>query len=610
MCIVRGTVAHANGMTREGGAMAGEGEDSEGAGGVLSEAEEAKGLKYFEAARRPSWELTLDAAVESTLDATGVDLMEKHARVPNLLSFYGKENVEEMDNELVYIALKYNISLKYMGRNISADARDSLRSIVRGDKQPFDMPPMDRQKWKRHKCVQDFVLNTCQKITPHLKVSKFGSHFTGLQGYASDLDLMVYEHSYSKKWRLSTFVDELYKRPDVVSGIQYLKKARIPIVRFIYSDTSSKNARKQTKVDVIAHNPFVEMNNVFLNACQRIDSRVRILALLVKDWAAQNNLSDSKRGGLSPYAWVMLLMRYLQKTYPPVIGRISDSDIAKVFSMHHIRQEDEFVEILTPKLTNANTISELLCGFFYEYGYVVDWKTQLLSLEGDRSQSNITFWHQERNKFVRIMDPLDGHKEHNLGRTMNQIYTKKIEDTILLPLRTAFYSFIQTEIFSQKHPELFTAAISRLGAQQLEKKNNMNYNNKNDSNKAFEQLVTMGMEGETETVTKTTSSVLSSNISATATATQGEGSSVIERLTERFGAWAPFSSARDAMASWAGSLREISLPGDWFSRINLGYLSTLFGCGRVEERQSAEEAEQAQAQCSDADTAASRLGSS
>ena len=26
----------------------------------------------------------------------------------------------------------------------------------------------------------------------------------------------MYEHSYSKKWRLSTFVDELYKRPDVV----------------------------------------------------------------------------------------------------------------------------------------------------------------------------------------------------------------------------------------------------------------------------------------------------------------------------------------------------------------------------------------------------------
>ncbi len=68
-------------------------------------------------------------------------------------------------------------------------------------------------------------------------------------------------------------------------------------------------------------------NTELLRAYVDMDERVRILGILIKVWAKHCNIGDASRGSLSSYAYVILMLHYLQRCQPPVVPFLQEVSI-------------------------------------------------------------------------------------------------------------------------------------------------------------------------------------------------------------------------------------------------------------------------------------------
>ena len=50
-----------------------------------------------------------------------------------------------------------------------------------------------------------------------------------------------------------------------------------------------------------------------------IDPRVKTLGYVVKEFAKRCDIGDASRGSLSSYAYILMLIYYLQQVQPPVV---------------------------------------------------------------------------------------------------------------------------------------------------------------------------------------------------------------------------------------------------------------------------------------------------
>ncbi|RCN45320.1 PAP/25A associated domain protein [Ancylostoma caninum] len=86
--------------------------------------------------------------------------------------------------------------------------------------------------------------------------------------------------------------------------------AKVPIVRFrgkdmdIEADISYRN-------DLALHN-----TQLLRQYCKWDEERLPILGVWVKTWAKRCGVGDASKGSLSSYAWILMLIHYLQRTEP------------------------------------------------------------------------------------------------------------------------------------------------------------------------------------------------------------------------------------------------------------------------------------------------------
>ena len=67
-----------------------------------------------------------------------------------------------------------------------------------------------------------------------------------------------------------------------------------------------------------------------------IDPRVRTLGYVVKEFAKRCDIGDASRGSLSSYAYILMLIYYLQQVQPPVVPvlqEIHDGTVSKIFHL-------------------------------------------------------------------------------------------------------------------------------------------------------------------------------------------------------------------------------------------------------------------------------------
>ena len=80
-----------------------------------------------------------------------------------------------------------------------------------------------------------------------------------------------------------------------------------------------KDATTSLKCDICMCNKLALRNSQLLRAYMSLDPRARQLGFIIKYWAKRRAINDPYRGSPSSYAWVLLVIHYLQTTSPPVL---------------------------------------------------------------------------------------------------------------------------------------------------------------------------------------------------------------------------------------------------------------------------------------------------
>ena len=121
-----------------------------------------------------------------------------------------------------------------------------------------------------------------------------------------------------------------------VRNVQAITSAKVPIIKF----TSLGQYKTRIEGDISLYNILAQENTQMLRFYSNIDQRVRvsqfwrlyptrvhsafidfpqILGYLVKHFAKHCDMGDASRGSLSSYAYILMLIHFLQQRPVPVI---------------------------------------------------------------------------------------------------------------------------------------------------------------------------------------------------------------------------------------------------------------------------------------------------
>ena len=141
-----------------------------------------------------------------------------------------------------------------------------------------------------------------------------------MNGFAfakSDLDISLTFRNYQTDSELDAIgiievLADRLKNMHGIRNIQAITSAKVPIIKFLHYETHVEG-------DISLYNILAQENTRMLRFYSLIDIRVRILGYMVKLFAKICDIGDASRGSLSSYAYILMLIHYLQRCVPPVI---------------------------------------------------------------------------------------------------------------------------------------------------------------------------------------------------------------------------------------------------------------------------------------------------
>ena len=170
--------------------------------------------------------------------------------------------------------------------------------------------------------LSEFIL----KSHPNAVLTVFGSSVNGFAFAKSDLDISLTfrDHETDSDLDAIGIIEVIAERLKDMSGIrniQAITSAKVPIIKFVHYDTHVEG-------DISLYNILAQENTRMLRLYSLIDSRVQILGYMVKLFAKMCDIGDASRGSLSSYAYILMLLHYLQCCVPPLIPVLQ---VSKVF---------------------------------------------------------------------------------------------------------------------------------------------------------------------------------------------------------------------------------------------------------------------------------------
>lgn len=205
-----------------------------------------------------------------------------------------------------------------------------------------------------------------------------------------------------------------------------LPKARIPIVKFV-------DPRRKLSCDICVNNTLALENTRLLGDYASIDPRMRQLVFVVKRWAKQRGINDCYMRTLSSYAYVLLVIHFLQIQSPPVLpclqemGKELPSRIVQGYECKYAGNVEELVGFGN---ANKKPVGQLLIEFFKFYAYSFDYHRAVVSVRtGGFLTKEAKKWTQSKPKLsvlLTIEDPFE--VTHNLGRSVDAQGLKLIRE--------------------------------------------------------------------------------------------------------------------------------------------------------------------------------------
>eukprot|EP00117_Sycon_ciliatum_P017860 scpid18193/ scgid6215/ Terminal uridylyltransferase 7; Zinc finger CCHC domain-containing protein 6 len=224
------------------------------------------------------------------------------------------------------------------------------------------------------------VLDTLQYYVrqryPGVVLQLFGSSDNGFGFEGSDMDVCIVSDEGLDKGEVVTRLRNLFRRQKGFDHVMCVTNCRVPIVKFVYA--WSYKPYRYFEVDISLGNVLALENTRLMATYAAIDPRVRQLGLVVKYFAKVCEIGDASRGSLSSYAYILMMLHYLQRTSPPVIpnlqevGRDGQSKTVADWDCWFFSDLSRLHEVWPGCGQNVQTVGQLWIGFLRYYSETFD----------------------------------------------------------------------------------------------------------------------------------------------------------------------------------------------------------------------------------------------
>jgi len=337
---------------------------------------------------------------------------------------------------------------------------DSVCDAISKDWEPQEPELRDR----------DFIVSDLnryiQKIFPTAQLSLFGSSSNGFAFRQSDLDISLTftDHKTSDELDCIQIIETLcekIKRMVGMRNVTAITSAKVPIVKLYHQ-------KLQIDADISLYNVLARENTRMLCLYSDVDIRVKQLGYMVKFFAKVCDIGDASRGSLSSYAYILMMIFYLQQCSPPVIPVLQEmykgeekekpENMVDGWNAWFMSDRRRVVNEWPGYRQNKQTVGQLWIGFLDFYARQFDDRRLVVAIKQQKPLSK--FEKMWNSPCIAIEDPFE--LNHNLGagisRKMN-LYIKKAFINARRLFGTPFkvnppgYKYIQDYFFD---PQLLT----------------------------------------------------------------------------------------------------------------------------------------------------------
>ncbi|XP_018407991.1 PREDICTED: terminal uridylyltransferase 4 isoform X2 [Nanorana parkeri] len=267
-----------------------------------------------------------------------------------------------------------------------------------------------------------------KEFNGNARLCLFGSSKNGFGFRDSDLDIcMTLEgHENAEKLNCKEIIEGLakvLKRHPGLKNILPITTAKVPIVKFEHRESCVEG-------DISLYNTLAQHNTRMLATYAAIDPRVKYLGYAVKFFAKRCDIGDASRGSLSSYAYILMVLYFLQQRNPPVIpvlqeiydGHIIPRRMVDGWNAFFFDNMEELRGRFPSLGKNVESMGELWLGFLRFYTEEFDFKEYVISIRQKKLLT--TFEKQWTSKCIAIEDPFD--LNHNLGAGVSRKMTNFI----------------------------------------------------------------------------------------------------------------------------------------------------------------------------------------
>ncbi|XP_054836032.1 terminal uridylyltransferase 4 isoform X2 [Eublepharis macularius] len=261
----------------------------------------------------------------------------------------------------------------------------------------------------------------------------FGSSKNGFGFRDSDLDIcMTLEgHENAEKLNCKEIIENLakvLKKHPGLRNILPITTAKVPIVKF-------EHRRSGLEGDISLYNTLAQHNTRMLATYAAIDPRVQYLGYTMKVFAKRCDIGDASRGSLSSYAYILMVLYFLQQRNPPVIpvlqeifdGQQIPQRMVDGWNAFFFDDTEELKKRLPSLGKNTESLGELWLGLLRFYTEEFDFKEYVISIRQKKLLT--TFEKQWTSKCIAIEDPFD--LNHNLGAGVSRKMTNFIMKALI-----------------------------------------------------------------------------------------------------------------------------------------------------------------------------------
>ncbi|XP_061540719.1 terminal uridylyltransferase 4 isoform X2 [Phycodurus eques] len=292
----------------------------------------------------------------------------------------------------------------------------------------YELAPTHAEQQKREQILASLERFIRKEYNDKAQLCLFGSSKNGFGFHDSDLDIcMTLEgHETAEKLNCKEIIEGLAKVLKKHAGLRNIlpiTTAKVPIVKFEHRQSGLEG-------DISLYNTLAQHNTRMLAMYAALDERVQFLGYMMKVFAKRCDIGDASRGSLSSYAYILMVIYFLQQRQPPVIPvlqeifdgtsipqKIVDGWNAFFFDdLEDLRLHMSVLEL------NPESAGELWLGLLRFYTEEFDFKEHVITIRQKKRLT--TFEKQWTSKCIAIEDPFD--LNHNLGAGVSRKMTNFI----------------------------------------------------------------------------------------------------------------------------------------------------------------------------------------